>query len=178
MNVLDIFIQYHPAIRQGLMVTFELASVVWSFGLVFGILLGSLGARFPSLVGVPSRALSYTLSSMPVLVFLFWLHYPLQSLLQVVIDPFFTAALTLSILNIFGVADVVRNVLRDFPQQYISAAKVCGMSEIHTLAFIQLPIVFRQTIPQLLTQQVNMLQCTLFASLISVNEIFRVAQQI
>jgi ABC-type amino acid transport system permease subunit len=43
---------------------------------------------------------------------------------------------------------------------------------------IELPIVARQTIPSLLFIQVSMLQATLFASLISVDEIFRVCQQI
>ena len=40
------------------------------------------------------------------------------------------------------------------------------------------PIVLRQMIPGLLMIQVTMLQSTLFASLISVDEIFRVAQRI
>jgi ABC-type amino acid transport system permease subunit len=178
MNIFDIYAKYSAAIGQGLVVTFELASIVWLAGIVFGVTLGSLAARSPIVFGVPARACSYILSAMPVLVFLFWLHYPLQVLLRVVVDPFVTAAVTLSILNIFGVADIVRNVLRDFPRQYVSAAQVCGMSDWQTLVRIELPIVLRQTIPPLLTQQVAMLQATLFASLISVNEIFRVAQQI
>jgi polar amino acid transport system permease protein len=177
-NIFDIFTKYSAAIGQGLLVTFELAAIVWLAGIVFGVFLGSLAARSPVIFGVPTRACSYALSAMPVLVFLFWLHYPAQVLLHVVIDPFVTAAVTLSVLNIFGVADIVRNVLRDFPRQYVAAAQVCGMSPWHTLVRIELPIVLRQTIPPLLTQQVAMLQATLFASLISVNEIFRVAQQI
>jgi polar amino acid transport system permease protein len=178
MSIFEILSKYKPALCQGLFVTFELCMIVWICGLICGVTLGSLGARWPKLIGLPSRAMSYTLSAMPVLVFLFWLHYPMQSVLNIVVDPFITAALTLTILNTFAVADIVRNVLRDFPQQYIAAARVCGLDEVQTLRHVQLPIVFRQSIPQLLSQQVIMLQATLFASLISVNEIFRVAQQI
>jgi ABC-type amino acid transport system permease subunit len=43
---------------------------------------------------------------------------------------------------------------------------------------IQLPLILRQVIPALLPLQVVMLHTTLFASLISVEEIFRVAQRI
>jgi ABC-type amino acid transport system permease subunit len=43
---------------------------------------------------------------------------------------------------------------------------------------IQLPLIFRQVLPGLLLLQVMMLHTTLFASLISVEEIFRVAQRI
>jgi ABC-type amino acid transport system permease subunit len=62
--------------------------------------------------------------------------------------------------------------------QYVSAARVCGLSPREIALDIQLPIVLRQLLPGLLTLQVAMLQATLFASLISVDEIFRVAQRI
>ncbi len=178
MNVLEILINYHAAFLNGLQTTFQLALLVWTVGLVFGALLGAIGSKWRFAIGIPTRVVSFTLSGVPLLVFLFWLHYPLQSMLGVVIDPFVTAAVTLSIVNIFAVGDVVRGVLADFPKQYLVAAQVCGMNQTQTMLHIQLPIIFRQTVPVLLMLQVNMLQATLFASLISVNEIFRVAQQI
>jgi len=178
MTVLDILVKYQAAFAEGLMTTFRLTLVIWLAGLTAGTLLGALGARYRVAVGWPSRIFSFTLSGVPVLVFLFWLHYPLQALLGVVVDPFITAAVTLSIVNIFAVADVIRGVLLDFPAQYVTAGQVCGMTPGQILLYIQLPIVFRQTVPVLLMIQVNMLQATLFASLISVNEIFRVAQQV
>ena len=97
---------------------------------------------------------------------------------DIVVDPFYTAALTLSIVNIFGVADLVRTALDDFPKQYLTAAKVSGLTKKQTIMNIQLPLIFRQVLPGLLLLQVMMLHTTLFASLISVEEIFRVAQRI
>jgi polar amino acid transport system permease protein len=178
MSVLEILTTYREAFLNGLGTTFKLALIVWVLGLTIGGLIGSLGAKWKFLIGFPSKLFSFVLSGVPILVFLFWLHYPLQALLGVVIDPFVTAAATLTIINIFAVADVIRGVLLDFPSQYIIAGRVCGMTSAQILVHIQLPIVLRQTVPVLLMIQVNMLQATLFASLISVNEIFRVAQQI
>ena len=178
MSAFDILIKYQSAFLSGLITTFQLALIIWSFGLIMGALLGTLGSKWTRLVGWPSRAASFALSGVPILVFLFWLHYPMQALLGVVIDPFITAALTLSIINMFAVADVIRGVLADFPSQYVIAGRVCGMTPGQILLHIQLPIVLRQTVPILLMIQVHMLQATLFASLISVPEIFRVAQQI
>lgn len=163
---------------SGLLVTLKLCLVIWVLGLALGAVLGVAGAKWPVRVGVPSRIASFVLSGIPVLVFLFWLHYPLQALLSVVVDPFYTAAATLTIINVFAVADLVRGVLVDFPAQYLVAAQVCGLSPKQTVIQIQLPIVLRQVVPSLLTLQVAMLQATLFASLISVEEIFRVAQRI
>lgn len=178
MTVFDILLKYQSAFADGLATTFRLAFIIWFSGLFGGALLGSIGAKWKLMIGLPSRILSFTLSGMPILVFLFWLHYPLQAMLGVVVDPFITAAVTLSIINIFAVADVIRGVLADFPAQYVTAGMVCGLTPIQILMYIQLPIILRQTVPVLLMIQVNMLQATLFASLISVPEIFRVAQQI
>jgi ABC-type amino acid transport system permease subunit len=178
LTVFDILLKYQSAFADGLATTFRLAFIIWFSGLFGGALLGSIGAKWKLMIGLPSRILSFTLSGMPILVFLFWLHYPLQAMLGVVVDPFITAAVTLSIINIFAVADVIRGVLADFPAQYVTAGMVCGLTPIQILMYIQLPIILRQTVPVLLMIQVNMLQATLFASLISVPEIFRVAQQI
>jgi polar amino acid transport system permease protein len=177
-NVFDILWLYHREFLVGLVVTLKLAFSVWGLGIAAGLALGVAGARSRRLVGIPSRVASSVFSGIPILVFLFWLHYPLQSILGIVVDPFYTAVAALSLVNTVLVADVVRNTLTDFPTQYVWAAKVCGLSPRDTMLRIQLPIIFRQIVPGLLLIQVSMLQATLFASLISVDEVFRIAQRI
>lgn len=138
----------------------------------------SLGASRPAVFGRFVSVIAFLLSGLPLLVLLFWLHYPMQAMLDIVIDPFITAAFALSLVNVFGVAEMVRNSMNEFPDQYVQAAKVTGLSSRDTLIHIKFPILLRQLIPVFLTSQVTMLQATLFASLISVEEIFRVAQRI
>jgi len=178
MSVLDILINYHMAFLQGLRVTLELCAIIWSTGIVFGVALGVVGANFSHSWGRFTRAMSFAFSAIPTLVVLFWLHYPAQAVFNVVIDPFYTASLTLSLVNIFGVGEMVRQAVADFPRQYIIAGRVCGLNSQDIVTQIQLPILFRQLLPGLMTQQVIMLHATLFSSLISVEEIFRVAQRI
>jgi ABC-type amino acid transport system permease subunit len=177
-TVFEIISKYKEGFADGLFVTLQLCLIIWSSGILIGGTIGLLGARFKIAAGVPTRVISFLLSGIPVLVFLFWLHYPLQSLLNLVVKPFYTAALTISFINIFAVADIVRNAINDLTLQYKEAAIVCGISERRTLLKIQLPIVFRNILPSVLLTQVNMLHLTLFASLISVEEIFRVSQQV
>lgn len=178
MNTLDILVNYYPAFLKGLAVTLQLCAIIWSAGIFLGSALGLAGARFKLWVGLPSYGISFILGGVPLLVFLFWLHYPAQAMLDVVIDPFYTAAFTFSIVNIFAVADIVRGALADFPQQYLIAAKVTGLTRRQTIFRIQFPLVLRQILPGLLMAQVAMLHVTLFSSLISVEELFRVAQRI
>jgi polar amino acid transport system permease protein len=178
MGIVDIIIKYHEGLLSGLWVTLKLCLIIWSVGIVGGTLLGYFSARYKLWIGIPTQSATFLLSGVPVLVFLFWLHYPLQEILGVNIDPFITAAAALSIINIFAVADTVRVALIEFPDQYIVAGQVCGMKKWKIYTQIQFPIILRQILSSILTTQVNMLQLTLFASLISVEEIFRVAQRI
>lgn len=178
MSILDIIITYRAGLLSGLLVTLKLCLIIWSSGIIVGTLLGYLGRRFQVGIGSSLSSVSFILSGIPVLILLFWLHYPLQALLNISINPFYTAAFALSIINIITVADIVRTALTNFPDQYRLAAKVCGLTNKETFLKIEFPIILRQIIPTVLSAQVNMLQLTLFASLISVEEIFRVAQRI
>ena len=178
MTVFEILITYREGFAAALGVTLRLSVIVWISGIVLGSALGAASNQWPTVLGRPTYVLSFVLSGLPVLVLLFWFHYPMQAVFHVVIEPFYTAAGVLAFVNIFGVSDLVRRALNDFPNQYLVAARVCGLSPSQTVLHIQLPIVLRQVLPGLLLLQVVMLQSTLFASLISVDEIFRVAQRI
>ncbi len=177
MSVLDILINYHEGFLQGLAVTLQLYGIIVGVGVIAGVAFGVFAAEVPG-AGYVSQAAAFFLGAVPTLVFLFWLHYPIQAIFNVVIDPFITAAFTLSIVNFFAVSELVRQAVKDFPKQYLIAGRVCGLRTRDIVMKIQLPMLFRQLLPSLLITQVGMLHATLFASLISVEELFRVAQRI
>ncbi len=178
MNAFEILYKYKGDFIVGLTVTLKLCLLVWGIGLFFGFLIGYTGSKFKLAIGLPSRIISFLLGGIPVLVFLFWLHYPIQYWAGVVIDGFYTAVAALSVINTFLVADIVRNALSNFPSQYTLAGEVCGLDKKTIFRKIQFPIILRQILPSIIFTQVAMLQSTLFASLISVEEIFRVCQRI
>jgi len=177
-TILRILIDYRVGLWAGLLTTGKLCLIIWTTGLMIGTLLGILAHQRPASIGIGLKTASFFLASIPTIILLFWAHYPLQELLGIVVDPIVTAATLLSLVNIVTIAQMVRTAMDDFPAQYRIAGTVCGMSSRAILRRIELPILARHLIPQFLTQQVNMLQMTLFASLISVEEIFRVAQHV
>lgn len=178
MSVFEIIDKYKVAFGHGILVTLNLCLFIWTSGLLGGSLLGFLGQRYKYLIGVPVRIFAFILTGIPVLVFLYWLHYPFQQMIGRNFDPFITTAVALSLVNIFSVATTVRNAIENLPEQYVEAATVCGITSRKRFLQIELPIIFRYVLPSFLIMQVNMLHLTLFGSLISVNEIFRVSQQI
>jgi len=165
------------AFTNGLLVTLELSLLIWIIGLAIGSIIGVFAAR-SKILNKANKIFSFLLSGIPVLVLLFWAHYPMQAIFQVVIDPFLTSVVVLSLVNVFAVSTIVNQSLIDFPEQYTTAARVCGVNSKQIFLKIKLPLIIRQVIPPILMSQVNMLQITLFASLISVEEIFRVAQRV
>lgn len=177
MSVFGILSSYWQTLLGGLWVTLELFLAASIIGIVLGGIIGVLGARHKPF-GTIVKVFSFVVVSIPILVLVFWFYYPFQSLLGISLDPFTTAVIALGLVNVAAIADLIKNTMDDFPQQYIVAGRVCGMSEASIVRKIEFPIIFRQIIPSLLTTQVYILQATLFASLISVSEIFRVTQNI
>lgn len=177
MTVLDILANYSPTLLGGLWVTIQLFLLTSVTGIIFGVLLGALAARYKKL-GAFVRVFSFVMAGIPLLVILFWFYYPFQTILNISISAFATAAIALSFFNVAVIAELIRGVLSDFPKQYIAVAKMSDLSVRQIFLKIQFPMIFRQVIPSLLTTQVFILHATLFTSLIAVPEIFRVAQNI
>jgi len=176
-TIIQIFVQYQEGLMSGLAVSLKLIAIVWISGLFIGTFIGWYAHR-KLLAGYCLKLGWLLVSSVPVLVILFWLHFPLQKIIGIVVDPFITAASALSVINIIFVSIIIKNALDDFPEQYAIAGRVTGLSEKEIFFSIKFPLIIRSVIPQLLFLQVAMLQATIFASLISVEEIFRVAQRI
>lgn len=137
-----------------------------------------MGGIYYNLFGFLIQVCNFFLSSIPILVLLFWFHYPFQSLLSVNINPFIATVFVLGLINSLSVAEIVLVAIKDFPKSYCEVALVSGLSRFQIIRFVQIPLVVRNVIPSILSVQVYILQATLFASLISVDEVFRVAQRI
>jgi polar amino acid transport system permease protein len=176
--MIGILITYHAAFLGGLLVTLELVACIALIGVPLGIGIGVIGARHSPAVGGSIHALHFLTSAIPVLVLLFWLHYPLQSILHIVVNPFITAVFALGLTNLILTAKLVCHELGLIPPAHREAAKTLGLSGMQTARLIELPILSRRVIPQLVSNQALMLQYTLLSSFIAVPELFRVAQNV
>lgn len=177
MNIFEILLNYKEAFLQGLKVTLELCVLVWGIGIFLGTIIGILSAK-NKIFGKISKILSMLISGVPVIVLLYWLYYPLQQQLDINIPAFSIAVVALSLVNIFSVTDLVKNAIKDLPNQYLLSAKVLGLKDGTIIKKIQIPLIFKQLIGPILLVQITMLHSSIFASLINVNDIFRQVQRI
>lgn len=174
----QVLIQYHHLLLEGFLTTLKLLGLIVVIGIPLGTLLGIIGGRYSTELGNVIKGARFITKIIPVLVLLFWLHYPLQGLLGIVVDPFWTSALALGFINIIAVAAVVQVELQLLPKSYREAGVTLGMSSNQIVRYVELPLLMRRLLPQLLLVQATMLEYTLFTSLISVPELFRTAQTI
>jgi len=174
----NVLIDYRHLFFEGFLTTIKLLVSIVVIGVPLGILLGVIGGRYSDVVSRLVSSLKFLTKVIPVLVLLFWLHYPLQAILKVVIDPFWTTIIALGFVNLVSVAFIIQSELKLLPVAYREAGITLGMSKGQIVRYIELPILMKRVLPSISLNQASMLEYTLFASLISVPELFRVAQSI
>jgi polar amino acid transport system permease protein len=177
-NTLNILITYKLALFSGIFTTFKLCGTGMFFGIFFGLFFGYISHRKLNLSHYILGFLWFVFSSTPIIIVFFWFHYPLQSILDLVIEPFWTSCFVLTLLCTLLVAKVTQYALDDFPSQYRIAGIVSGMSKSDIFIKIEFPLISRALIPQFMGIFVNIIHYSTFASLISTQEIFRIGQQI
>ncbi|MBL1430689.1 MAG: ABC transporter permease subunit [Robiginitomaculum sp.] len=159
------------------MTTLWITFLASSIGLLIGFVVGFMTWKSKTM-SKTVLAMGMVVASLPVLAILFWVHYPLQSAFGVVIAPIYSATIIFAVVNAFLVADTVTNAAKQLPKEYIECGNIYGFSKYESIRKIEFPLIMRSSIPALLKIQVAVLHMTLFASLISVEELFRVAQRI
>ena len=178
MSVFEVVSQYRSAYLAGLFVTLKLCAIAWTVGLIGGGAIALTTEWWPRLIGWPITVLSRTTEAIPIMVLLFWLHYPAQAALGVVIDPFYTTVSLLAVLNVLAVFGILRGAILKVPAEFVEVARVCGVGRERIFWRIKLPLALRGALGPLTSMQVNILQLSIFGSLISVEELFRISQRI
>lgn len=175
----EILSTYKEGFLLGLKVTLKLCVWVWSIGIIIGALLGILSAKYDkTFFGGATKIVSMIITGVPIIVFLYWLYFPIQQQFNIDIPPFSIAVFALSFVNVFMVSDLVKNAIKELPNQYYLSAKVSGLSSKTFLTKIQIPLIFKQLVGPVLLVQITMLHSSIFASLINVDDIFRQIQRI
>lgn len=166
-----------PLAQGALLGTIPLTIFSFVFGIVIalGIALARI-SRFPVLRGF-ARAYISIIRGTPLLVQLFIIFYALPTL-GVVIDPFTSAIIALS-LNVGGYAsEVIRSAIISVPQGQWEASEVIGLSYSKTMSRVILPQALRVAVPPLSNTFISLVKDTSLVSSIMVVELLRKAQEI
>lgn len=164
-------------ILYGLGITVSLFSVTWLISLPISLLISVVVFLNPG-IRLSAKIFSVFFSITPLLAILFWFHYPAQTLLGIVVNPYQTSILVLTLFVVANASDILIETMFDINRRYVDAIKVLGISWKHYLRKALLPVTVYTAVPRLLSLAVMSVHATMFTSLIGVEELFRITQRL
>ncbi|GAB4087182.1 cystine ABC transporter permease TcyB [Myceligenerans cantabricum] len=168
---------FWPILSGGLTATIPLALVSFAIGLVVALFVALLRLSPNRVLAGIGTAYVSVVRGTPLLVQLFIVFYGLPDL-GIVVDPWPSAIIALSV-NVGGyAAEIVRAAILSVPKGQWEAGYTIGMSTPRTLRRIVLPQAARVSVPPLSNTFISLVKDTSLASTILVTEQFRKTQEI
>ena len=121
--------------------------------------------------------------SIPLLPMLFWVFYGLPIIfremgLNIPIDPFWGAIITLAISDSAFTAEIYRAGIQSIARGQTEAAQTIGLNYIQTMRYVILPQAIRRILPPLANQFIYIVKMSAFASVIGMQELTRRANEL
>ncbi|MBV1864007.1 MAG: amino acid ABC transporter permease [Rhodobacteraceae bacterium] len=121
--------------------------------------------------------------SIPLLPMLFWVFYGLPLVfksmgLNIPIDPFWGAIITLALSDSAFTAEIYRAGIQSIAKGQTEAAQTVGLNYIQTMRYVILPQAIRRILPPLANQFIYVVKMSAFASVIGMQELTRRANEL
>jgi polar amino acid transport system permease protein len=169
-NFYDILAQ----LAQGLSYTIIVTLVCSETGLVIGLTLASLRRLNISGVNPLIDIYTYIFRGVPVLVLLFMVYFGLPSV-GIKVPPLMAMALSLGLVTSAYLAEVFRGAFNSVNADEILAGQAMGMSKLQVLWYIDLPQMFRFSVPGMINEFTSVLKYSPFAYTVGIPEITKQA---
>lgn len=121
--------------------------------------------------------------SIPLLPMLFWVFYGLPIIfremgLDIPIDPFWGAIITLALSDSAFTAEIYRAGIQSIAKGQTEAAQTIGLNYLQTMRYVVLPQAIRRILPPLANQFIYIVKMSAFASVIGMQELTRRANEL
>jgi len=121
--------------------------------------------------------------SIPLLPMLFWVFYGLPIIfksmgLNIPVDPFWGAVITLALSDSAFTAEIYRAGIQSIARGQTEAAQTIGLTYFQTMRYVILPQAIRRILPPLANQFIYIVKMSAFASVIGMQELTRRANEL
>ena len=121
--------------------------------------------------------------SIPLLPMLFWVFYGLPIVfremgMNIPIDPFWGAIITLALSDSAFTAEIYRAGIQSIAKGQTEAAQTIGLNYLQTMRYVILPQAIRRILPPLANQFIYIVKMSAFASVIGMQELTRRANEL
>ena len=163
--------------------TILLSVIAAVLSMAIGLVVALPGMSDNRWIRLPSRVYIEFIRAIPLLPMLFWVFYGLPVVLkslgiQISIDAFWGAILTLAISDSAFTAEIYRSGIQSIARGQTEAAKTVGLTYGQTMRYVILPQAIRRILPPLANQFIYIVKMSAFASVIGMQELTRRANEL
>ncbi len=168
---------------SGMGATILISLIAAALSIVIGLLVALPGLSEKRGWRLLNRVYVEFIRAIPLLPMLFWVFYGLpivfQSMgLNVPIDPFWGAIITLAISDSAFTAEIYRAGIQSIARGQREAAQTIGLNYVQTMRYVILPQAIRRILPPLANQFIYIVKMSAFASVIGMQELTRRANEL
>ncbi|WP_340033415.1 amino acid ABC transporter permease [Paenibacillus sp. FSL H3-0302] len=162
----------------GLLVTIEISFLSIGIGTLLGIVMGLLRTLGSRPLRFILRLYLETFRIIPILVWLYVVHFSFSPLLHIDISGEVTSILVFSLWGAAEIGDLVRGALQSMPKHQVESARALGLSSSQLYRHILIPQAVRRMLPGMINLATRMIKTTSLVVLIGVIEVVKIGQQI
>lgn len=168
---------------NGFGATILLSVIAAVMSMVIGLMVALPGMSTNRWIRLPSRVYIEFVRAIPLLPMLFWVFYGLPVVLKsmginVSIDAFWGAIITLAISDSAFTAEIYRSGIQSISKGQTEAAKTVGLNYRQTMRYVILPQAIKRILPPLANQFIYIVKMSAFASVIGMQELTRRANEL
>lgn len=168
---------------SGFGATILLSIIAAIMSMTIGLIVALPGMSTNRWIRLPSRVYIEFVRAIPLLPMLFWVFYGLPVVLKsiginVSIDAFWGAVITLAISDSAFTAEIYRSGIQSIAKGQREAARTIGLSYGQTMRYVIMPQAIRRILPPLANQFIYIVKMSAFASVIGMQELTRRANEL
>ncbi len=168
---------------SGMGSTILISVIAAAISIVLGLLVALPGQSSKRGWRILNRVYVEFVRSIPLLPMLFWVFYGLPIIfksmgLDIPIDPFWGAIITLAVSDSAFTAEIYRSGIQSIARGQREAAQTIGLSYAQTMRYVILPQAIRRILPPLANQFIYIVKMSAFASVIGMQELTRRANEL
>ncbi len=163
--------------------TILISIIAAAISIVLGLIVALPGQSSKRGWRIVNRLYVEFIRSIPLLPMLFWVFYGLPIIfksmgLNIPIDPFWGAIITLAVSDSAFTAEIYRSGIQSIAKGQKEAAQTIGLNYAQTMRYVILPQAIRRILPPLANQFIYIVKMSAFASVIGMQELTRRANEL
>ncbi|CAH0524587.1 amino acid ABC transporter permease [Vibrio hippocampi] len=163
-------------ILDGVIVTVKISLWSLAIALALGLVIGLM--RISSNPALKKLSIVYIeiIRGTPLLVQIFIVYFFIGTVLD--LERFTAGVVALSVFTAAYVAEIVRSGIQSIPRGQMEAARSLGMNYPKAMIYVILPQAFKQTLPPLAGQFINLIKDSSLVSVISITDLTKAGREV